>query len=402
MIINDFSNFIIQEVKIIFDIFGEDIRLVGGCVRDMILKKPITDFDFACKFSPNKTLEILNNNNIKAIPTGAKFGTITAVINQKNFQITTLRNDFNYDGRYCEVNFTSDFLQDAKRRDFTINAMYLDKNLKIYDYFNGLKDLEDKKIRFIGDANQRISEDYLRILRFFRFTANYSNEIDQETLEICLNYRKNLQKISKERIRNEFCRILLSVNESLILKILRIFNESKLDIDLWGCQLDYKAVENYLLLQKYLDKSSLKTVKIIVAFDVNNNNKNFFFDNFKCTKLEKKIINIFLKITEKYDFSSIDELKINQLLINLDKILLIKIFIIFQAKNSSKLSQNNLENIITYIINKKIPRFPVEFSDLKKMNIELKKSKNVINNLKILWATNDFNILKEELLNKIK
>jgi len=81
---------------------------------------------------------------------------------------------------------------------------------------------------------------------------------------------------------------------------------------------------------------------------------------------------------------------------------LIKIFIIFQAKNSSKLSQNNLENIITYIINKKIPRFPVEFSDLKKMNIELKKSKNVINNLKILWATNDFNILKEELLNKIK
>ena len=158
------------EVLKIFTIFGENIRLVGGAVRDLILEKKVNDYDFACKFLPDEIQKILKAHNIKSIPTGLKYGTITAVINNKNFQITTLRKDENQKGRACDVNFVEDFFEDAKRRDFTINALYLDYRGEIHDYFNGLDDLQNRKVRFILDAKTRIQEDYLRILRFLRFS----------------------------------------------------------------------------------------------------------------------------------------------------------------------------------------------------------------------------------------
>jgi poly(A) polymerase len=396
------NNFISKEIEEIFNIFGEDIRLVGGCVRDMILDKPVADYDFACKLSPSKIIEKLNINNITAIPTGIKFGTITAVVNHKNFQITTLRNDFNYDGRHCQVDFTDDFFEDAKRRDFTINALYLDKNLQIYDYFNGIEDLQNNKVRFIGDANQRISEDYLRIMRFLRFSCHYGNEIDKQTLEICLKHRHKLLEISHERIREEFYKIISANNVSLVLEIIKIFYDKKIDINLWGCSLDYQAFNNFLISQKYLDKISIKAIKIISIFNITEENKNIFFKKFICTKLEKKIINIYQKISHEYDLSNIKNAELNKLLINFDKQLLIKIFIIFQAKNSLKLSQNNLENIILYIINIKIPSFPLMFEDFKSLNFDLKNLNLMINKLKNLWAVNDFNLSKEELLKYIK
>ncbi len=183
------------EIKKIFDIFGDDLRLVGGCVRDLLLEKKVNDFDFATRFIPSETIKILERNKIKAVPTGVKFGTITAVIDSKNFEITTLRKDNETDGRHCEPEFVDDYALDAARRDFTVNALYMDRVGKISDYFDGISDLKKQKIRFIGDANERIAEDYLRILRFFRFSARYAKRLDREGFAACVSNKSGLKKL---------------------------------------------------------------------------------------------------------------------------------------------------------------------------------------------------------------
>ena len=163
---------------------GDELRLIGGLVRDYLADKKNTtakklDYDLACKFLPEETLKILKQHKIKALPTGIKHGTITALIGNEEYQITTLRKDVENFGRHAKVEFVDDFFEDAKRRDFTINAMSIDFNGQLYDYFDGLKDLKAGNVCFIGDAETRIGEDYLRILRFFRFNAKYGKNIDR-------------------------------------------------------------------------------------------------------------------------------------------------------------------------------------------------------------------------------
>lgn len=185
------------EVKKIFKIFtkdGDEIRLVGGSVRDLLLNKKVKDFDFATKLLPEEVIKILEQNKLKAIPTGKKFGTITAVVNGKNFEITTLRKDSETDGRHCKPEFVDDYFLDAARRDFTVNALYLDSSGVIHDYFDGKSDLKNKKIKFIGDANRRIEEDFLRILRFFRFSCEYAEKLDVEGLKACVKQKKKSKK----------------------------------------------------------------------------------------------------------------------------------------------------------------------------------------------------------------
>ena len=229
------------EVKTIFKIFAQNtkqdkdsIRLVGGCVRDLLLEKTVNDFDFATKLQPQEIIAILEKNQIKAIPTGIEFGTITAVVNHKNFEITTLRKDNEPDGRHLKAEFVNDYHLDAARRDFTINALYLDDQGEIYDYFNGLEDLENKKVRFIGDAKERITEDYLRILRFFRFSCFYSAEFDQEGLNACFQLKSNLQKLSSERVRAEIFKIFSCLNRNSLIKTLRTLNDSRITEEIIG------------------------------------------------------------------------------------------------------------------------------------------------------------------------
>ena len=213
-----------SEVKKIFSIFGDEIRLVGGSVRDLLLKKKVSDFDFATTYLPQEIEKILKKNKIKSVPTGKKFGTITAVINGKNFEITTLRKDNETDGRRCKPQFVDDFKLDAARRDFTINGLYSDAEGKIHDYFDGISDLKKGKVRFIGDAKKRIEEDFLRILRFFRFSCEYGKSLDQKGLAACISLKKNLKKLSRERIRQEFLKLIASSKKD---RLIAIFKSSK-------------------------------------------------------------------------------------------------------------------------------------------------------------------------------
>ena len=169
----------IKEARIVFDHLNEtgkedQVRFVGGCVRKSISGDNIDDIDLATILKPDEIKKKLNKENIKVIDTGISHGTVTAIINKKKFEITTLRKDLSTDGRHAEVTFTSDWKEDALRRDFTINAIYADIQGRIFDPLNGISDLQKGIVKFIGTPDERIQEDYLRILRYFRFFTQYS------------------------------------------------------------------------------------------------------------------------------------------------------------------------------------------------------------------------------------
>ena len=208
----------LKKLGTVFNKAGHEIRLVGGVVRDLALKKFPKDVDLATDANPNDVVELLNKNNIKNKPTGIEHGTITAIINKTPYEITTLRADKETDGRRAKVQFVKDWKQDAERRDLTYNAMSLDFKGKLYDYFGGMDDLQDKVSAFVGNPDERIKEDFLRILRYFRFQSKLEDpKWDQNTIKAIANNADELKRISVERIWSELKKMLVSrnVEESL-------------------------------------------------------------------------------------------------------------------------------------------------------------------------------------------
>ncbi|WP_426165300.1 CCA tRNA nucleotidyltransferase [Sandarakinorhabdus sp. DWP1-3-1] len=181
-----------------------DTRAVGGMVRDGLLGLPIRDIDLATRFPPAEVIRRLTAAGLKAIPTGIAHGTITAVAPDLVAEVTTLRRDVTTDGRHATVAFTDDWQQDASRRDFTINALYAAlPDGPITDFFGGIDDLRARRVRFIGDPLQRIAEDHLRILRFFRFSARFAGVVDAHGLAACTARANDLMALSRERVANE-------------------------------------------------------------------------------------------------------------------------------------------------------------------------------------------------------
>ncbi|NOZ42962.1 MAG: CCA tRNA nucleotidyltransferase [Alphaproteobacteria bacterium] len=212
-----------EALTILLKILNSDrlnARMVGGCVRDALSGQEIGDIDLACRLSPPAAVARLKKAGIKVIPTGIKHGTITAVVNKCHFEITSLRRDTETDGRRARVSFIDDWGADAKRRDFTINALYLDADGSLYDPCGGLDDIAAGRVRFIGDADQRITEDALRILRFFRFAATIGRgKPDLAGLSACIRHRDMIDHLSGERLMQEMFKILRAEN---LLSVIRV------------------------------------------------------------------------------------------------------------------------------------------------------------------------------------
>lgn len=194
----------------LFAALGEgQARLVGGAVRDGLLRMVVADLDVATLLSPYEVMRRCGAAGIRTIPTGIAHGTVTALSSDETIEVTTLRKDLATDGRHAEVGFTDDWREDAARRDFTINALYYDPATgEVSDFFGGLADLQARRVRFIGDPLQRIAEDHLRILRFFRFSARFGEVIDQDGLEACAARANDLMALSRERIADEWLKLL--------------------------------------------------------------------------------------------------------------------------------------------------------------------------------------------------
>ncbi|EHS53925.1 Polynucleotide adenylyltransferase region [Rhizobium sp. PDO1-076] len=188
---------------------GGEVRVAGGAVRNGLLGLPVSDIDLATTLQPEEVIARAKAAGIKAVPTGIEHGTVTLVLDGKGYEVTTLRRDVETDGRRAQVAFGADWQEDAERRDLTINGLYAGQDGQVIDLVGGLADIETRTVRFIGDAEQRIAEDYLRVLRFFRFFAYYGHgRPDAAGLKACARAREKLKTLSAERVWSEMKKLL--------------------------------------------------------------------------------------------------------------------------------------------------------------------------------------------------
>lgn len=385
------------EVFTIFKIFSDKIRLVGGSVRDLLIEKKVIDYDFACELLPNDIIKILKKNKIKAIPTGVKYGTITAVINNKNFEITTLRSDKNQNGRYCDVDFISDYEQDALRRDFTINSLYLDELGVIHDYCNGFNDLKNNIVRFIGDSESRIKEDYLRILRFFRFSCRYSSSIDNSGLKACIKYKNNLTKISKERIRSELFKIIENENLDNLYKILYTINQNMILEPIISAKLNLDSFRRIKIIEKKLSIKTSLILRIAILLTSKSTNIQTIFKEIVATKKEKSLLNEIKNLSDSFNLD-----KLLHYLVFFDKkiiseALLYKIIVLDYDTDYSLVKEK-----LYFINNFTVPEFPLSGHDIKKLGYKNVQIKKAILEAKNFWIENDFKKNKQELIEYLK
>nr|WP_210302658.1 CCA tRNA nucleotidyltransferase [Bartonella callosciuri] len=237
----------LQTLLRVLSLDGEEARVVGGAVRNQLLGQPICDIDIATTCLPQQVIVRAEEAGFKTVPTGVAFGTVTVVSRSCSYEVTTLRSDIETDGRHAKVVFGRDWQKDAERRDFTMNALYCDAAGRLYDDVGGLNDIASQTVRFIGIAENRIREDYLRILRFFRFFAWYgAGRPDTQGLKACVGLRDGLQKLSSERIWGEMKKLLAALDPTRALLwmcqsgiLVRIFPET----EKWGIDAIHSLVK---------------------------------------------------------------------------------------------------------------------------------------------------------------
>jgi poly(A) polymerase len=206
------------ETRAVMDALGE-ARFVGGVVRNSLMGREVSDIDIATPLTPDEVTKRLEATKLKAVPTGVEHGTITAISNGRPYEVTTLRRDVSTDGRRAVVAFTTDWAEDAQRRDFTMNALYADATGEVFDTVGGIADLKAGRVRFVGDPVTRIREDFLRILRLFRFHAWYGKgEIDKPALQACAAEKAGLRQLSGERIAKEMLKLLAAEDPVPVLR----------------------------------------------------------------------------------------------------------------------------------------------------------------------------------------
>ena len=393
----------IKEAQIIFSHLNEigkesEVRFVGGCVRKAICGENIDDIDLATSLKPDEVKKRLNKKDVKVIDTGISHGTVTAILNKKKFEITTLRKDISTDGRHASVEFTSNWERDASRRDFTINAIYADIEGRIFDPLNGISDLQNGIIKFIGSSEQRIQEDYLRILRYFRFFTQYSKiDYDQNIIRSVKQYINGLNKISNERIFDELKKILTlnnvyslfshNTSKDIFLNIFPQFKyyERLKTIDSLDSKLRDKY-DNYLILAALILDQTNNYEYFCHKYKMSNSIKNRF-----------KNMSINFENLEKKNFFSEENIKKLIYLSNKDYV---RDLLLFSICANKKIETLSIEKLINYVNVCKIPKFPVSGDYLKKHGYETgevlgKKLKS----LEEKWIENNF-IIEKKVIDK--
>ena len=390
-----------SRIEKIFSVISEyskksEARYVGGCIRKILNFEKVDDIDIATNLKPNEVIDVFEQNNISYYESGISHGTITATIEGKKFEITSLRKDIRTDGRHAKVEFSDNWYEDASRRDFTINSIYSDLDGNLYDPFNGKDDLKKGIVKFIGDPDKRIKEDYLRILRYIRFFINYSKFKHLESVKKTIKQNiAGVTKISSDRLLSELKKILNSnfffkiYSDKFCLEIIKLVFPQLKNINL------IKKLNKYALTH-YKSQDFIFLIALMIIDD--SDNCEYFLYKYNISNENKKRImflkNIFSKKIEKKFFTEKNLMKIfyfegkNRVfdLIN---------FAIFKSKKI----ENNLIKLIDFFNNQSVPVFPVS----AKMLIEkynLKEGKNLGQKLKKiedLWINNSFQINNKDI-----
>ena len=369
----------------------EVAMFVGGCVRNYLQSKKIGDIDIATIFTPDELKKKLQNSKFKVIDTGLKHGSVTIVSENAKFEMTTLRKDIKTDGRHAEIEKIDDWEEDSKRRDFTINAIYLNKKGKIFDPQQGISDLNNNNVKFIGDPQTRIEEDYLRIIRFLRFSIQYNSSVDGSTVKALKLKLNGIKKLSKERILSELIKILKLENFFKIIskkELLEIFTLIFPEFQ------NITRLKNFGLVRKYVENSEILLLSVLLIDSKNNHGyfshkyklPNKIYDNldllgnkFKDCKNDKEFFK--KKLRGNLYTLGTKNLKILYCLYLLDKKkFLIKEMEFFQT----------IEKI-------SIPKFPFDGKFLLKKGIlEGKKIGLILKEAEKNWALNNFNLSSKD------
>ena len=380
---------------------SSEVRYVGGCVRKIIKKQIVDDIDLATNLKPSEVCDALKKKEINFYETGIDHGTITAIIDKHKYEITSLRKDVSTDGRHAKVEFSTDWKEDAARRDFSINSIYSDKDGNLFDPFNGKKDLENGNINFIGNAENRIKEDYLRILRYVRFFINYSNQ--NHNPKIIKIIKKNIggvSKLSSERLLDEFKKLTKS---NAFLKIFK--DEISLElIEIIFPQL--KNLENFKKLNSYaLDNLSKIDFIFLLSLMIvdGTDNTDYFIYKFNLSKKDKKrlkSIDFFYK--ENVSIKNFNEKNLNKIFYFNGKQTVLDI-INFKLFTSIKVEKKLLKLVENYK-DKIIPTLPINANTLMtKYNIP--EGKILGKKLKLIeeiWVQNSFQISEKQIQKIIK
>ena len=393
-------------VKRIFEVLNNysessEVRYVGGCVRKIIKKEIVDDIDLATNLKPGEVCDALRKQNINYYETGIEHGTITAIIDDYKYEITSLRKDVSTDGRHAKVEFSSDWKEDAARRDFSINSIYSDKDGNLFDPYNGKKDLESGNINFIGDSENRIKEDYLRILRYVRFFINYSNQ--SHDLNIIKKIKKNIggvSKLSSERLLDEFKKLTRS---NAFLKLFKDKTSLEL-IEIIFPQL--KNLENLKKLNSHainnLSKVDFIFLLSLLIID-GTDNTDYFLYKFNISKKDQKRLksidffykeNVSIKNFNEKNFNKIFYYNGRQTVLD---IINYKLFIFPKV-------EKKLLKLIESYKDKVVPNLPIDANMLMtKYNIP--EGKTLGNKLKLIeetWVDNKFQISDKQIQKIIK
>ena len=375
---------------------SSEVRYVGGCIRKVINKEVVDDIDLATNLKPNEICEALKNKDINFYETGIEHGTVTAVIDEYKYEITSLRKDVKTDGRHAKVEFSLDWKEDAARRDFSINSIYSDARGNLFDPNNGKKDLEEGLIHFIGDAEIRIKEDYLRILRYVRFFLNYSNHKHKpEIIKIIKRNIGGISKLSSERLIDEFKKLTKSHG------FVKLFqdNDSLEIIEIIFPQLKnlakFKKLNTHARDNLYkIDFIFLLSLMIVDGTD----NTDYFLYKFNISKKDQKrlkLIDFFYK--EKTNLKNFTEKNFNKIFYFNGKQAVIDI-INFKLFTSNKVEKKLIKLIEVYK-DKVIPTMPIGANTLMaKYNIP--EGKILGNKLKMIeeaWVENGFTISEKNI-----
>ena len=377
-----------------------EIRYVGGCIRKIINQEKVDDIDLATNLEPNQVCEVLKKHNVSYYETGIDHGTITAVKDNFKFEITSLRKDVFTDGRHAKVEFSKNWKEDASRRDFSINSIYSDKDGNLFDPYDGKKDLEKGIVNFIGDADKRIKEDYLRILRYIRFFTNYSKR--SHDLEIIRSLKMNIggvAQISKERLLDELKKIVK-------VESLEKISKNKLSMDLM--LMIFPELKNIKIFSRLNsdDKNLLKEKDFIFLLSLmiidDTDNTDYFLYKFNISKKDqKRIKNIDIFYKEKINSKTFTKNSMNKVFYYQGKEAVLDI--LNYRKVKSKKEANLLKELSNYYEDKEAPIMPINANLLMK-RYEIPQGKQLGEKLKVIeeeWVNNDFKISDKEVDNII-
>lgn len=389
-----------KEISEIFDILEKNYPnknrialFVGGCVRKYLEKEEIDDIDIATVLTIDQLKECFKNTKARLIETGIEHGSVTVVNGNAKFEITTLRKDIETDGRHAKIEFTDDWAADSNRRDFTINAIYLDKRGKIFDPQLGQKDLKNKIIKFIGDPERRIQEDYLRILRFIRFSLQYNSEIEKSTIKAIKINLNGIKNLSKERIMMELQKILnlenfykINNNKDLSEIFLLIFPEFK----------NLERIKKWKFVENEINQFKEGILAILTISK--DSDHEYFCHKYKTSNEIKNnlddIHKAFLSISDDKNLLK-NSIKKNLYFFGKKAI---KLAILINFLDSKKASFKDVKDILKKIDKETIPKFPLSGQYL--INKGFKEGKNIGEALKKLeenWVTNNFKLDEEKV-----